>query len=246
MSQQLQTQHESVDGLTDIDSEFPIGDNEAVLSPTGDTTIAIPVAIGPATADDYTVITKMFDATVYPDGHIEISSSKTGVEFHALSEFKTILAGRDTKIINKSEYTTATSRTIEATLHFDGASRGNPGEAATGYELAGDIADNAITGGSHIGKATNNQAEYDALIEGIERAVEHGVTDLTIHGDSQLIVKQVTGEYNCNDGVLQRKLHKVMDLLKRFDTWTIEHVQRDDNSTADELANEVLDAYTDY
>lgn len=242
MSQQMQNPHETVDGLTDIDKKFPVNDDEAVLNTTGDTTIIIPVAIGPTKTDAYTVVTKIFNATIYGDGHIEISPSNSDIEMHSLSEFKIILNGRDTKIIKKNEYTVPTSNTIEATLHFDGASRGNPGPAATGYELTGDITDNEITGGSHIGKATNNQAEYDALIEGIERALQHGVTNLTIRGDSQLIIKQVTGEYDCNDGFLRKKLDTVTDLLERFDTWNIEYVQRGDNSQADAAANEVLDS----
>lgn len=234
---------ESVDSLTDIDDEFPLTDTEALLCNVEDTVI-IPVAIGPSTRDNYTVVAKYYDVQSHHGEDITVSSSHTGMEMHALSQFLTLINSRETTVIDKEQFSIATQRTITGTLHFDGASRGNPGDASTGYVLTGDMCDgdDEIRDGEYLGgNTTNNQAEYEALIAGLERAVEHGVTNISIYGDSQLIVKQVTGEYNCDNRVLKQKLHKVTSLLDQFDTWSIEQVPRNNNNAADGIANTVLD-----
>lgn len=234
---------ESVDSLTDIDDEFPLSDSEALLYSVEDT-VCIPVAIGPSTRDNYTIVTKFFDVQSHHGEDITVSSSHTDMEMHTLSEFLTLINSRETTVVDKQQFNTATQRTITGTLHFDGASRGNPGDASTGYVLTGDMCDgdDEIRDGEYLGSdITNNQAEYEALQSGLERAIEHGVTDITIYGDSQLIVKQVTGEYNCNNNVLQQKLNEVTTLLDQFDTWSIEQVPRNNNNAADGIANTVLD-----
>ncbi|MFC7200643.1 ribonuclease HI [Halospeciosus flavus] len=125
-------------------------------------------------------------------------------------------------------------------LHFDGASRGNPGPAAVGYVLVsgdGIVAE----GGETIGRATNNQAEYEALIRGLETATKYGFDEIVVKGDSQLIVKQVKGAWNTNDPELKEKRIRVRELLDEFDEWSLTHVPREVNERADELANEALD-----
>lgn len=125
-------------------------------------------------------------------------------------------------------------------LHFDGASRGNPGPAAVGYVLVsgdGIVAEDGET----IGRATNNQAEYEALIRGLETATKYGFDEIVVKGDSQLIVKQVKGAWNTNDPELKEKRIRVRELLKEFDDWSLTHVPREVNERADELANEALD-----
>jgi len=127
-----------------------------------------------------------------------------------------------------------------AHLYFDGASRGNPGPAAVGWVLVdgdGIVAE----GGERIGRATNNQAEYDALIRGLEVAADYGFSELQIRGDSELIVKQVRGEYDANEPTLREMRVAVHELLRSFDEWSIDHVPREVNERADDLANEVLD-----
>ena len=128
-----------------------------------------------------------------------------------------------------------------AHLYWDGACRGNPGPAAVGWVLV--TGDGIVAeGGERIGRATNNQAEYEALIAALEAARDYGFDELHCRGDSELIVKQVRGEYDTNDPDLREKRVTVHELLSVFDEWTIEHVPREANERADELANEALDA----
>ncbi|WP_440764484.1 ribonuclease HI [Natronorubrum sp. DTA7] len=127
-----------------------------------------------------------------------------------------------------------------AHAYFDGACRGNPGPAATGWVIVsgdGIVAE----GGDRIGTATNNQAEYEALIAALEAASDYGFDELHVRGDSELIVKQVRGEYDTNNPELREKRVTVRELLAAFDEWTLEHVPREVNNRADDLANEALD-----
>ena len=127
-----------------------------------------------------------------------------------------------------------------AHVYFDGAARGNPGPAAVGWVVVtGDGI--AAEGGERIGRATNNQAEYEALVRALEAAVDLGYDEVAVRGDSELIVRQVRGEWNANDPTLREKRVRVRELLERFDEWSLEHVPREINSRADELANEALD-----
>jgi ribonuclease HI len=127
-------------------------------------------------------------------------------------------------------------------VHVDGGARGNPGPAAIAAVLAdpdGAVLDERSEA---IGRATNNVAEYRALLLGIDRARALGATELELVGDSELIVKQVRGEYRVKDASL-RKLHsKVKAALADFDRWSIRNVPREENAHADRLVNEALDA----
>ena len=125
-------------------------------------------------------------------------------------------------------------------LYFDGASRGNPGRAAVGWVL---VADGGIVAeqGNRIGRATNNEAEYEALIQGLEAARELGFDEIEVRGDAELIVRQVTGAYEVRAPNLRERRVRARELLESFDTWTISHVPRAVNDRADELANAALD-----
>lgn len=127
-----------------------------------------------------------------------------------------------------------------AYLYFDGASRGNPGPSSIGWVI---VADGGIIAedGQTIGKATNNQAEYEALIAGLEAALAAGIDELVIQGDSELIIKQVSGEYETRNPELRERRVTVHELLTQFDDWDLRHVPRSVNERADELANEALD-----
>jgi ribonuclease HI len=127
-------------------------------------------------------------------------------------------------------------------VHVDGGARGNPGPAAIAAVLAdadGTILDERS---ETIGRATNNVAEYRAVLLGIERAGALGAAELELVGDSELIVKQVRGEYKVKDPNMKPLHAAVMTALRPFDAWSIRHVKRDQNAHADRLVNEALDA----
>ena len=127
-----------------------------------------------------------------------------------------------------------------AHAYFDGAARGNPGPAAIGWVIV--TGDGIVAEGSErIGRATNNQAEYEALIGALEAARDYGYDELHVRGDSELIVKQIRGEYDTNNPQLREKRVCALELLSSFEEWTLEHVPREANSRADDLANEALD-----
>ena len=131
---------------------------------------------------------------------------------------------------------------MKLTVHVDGGSRGNPGPAAIAAVISdgsGELVDSAS---QVIGRATNNVAEYRALILGIERAAALGATELDLVGDWELIVKQVRGEYKVKDPNMKPLHAAVMTALRPFDAWSIRHVKRDRNAHADRLVNEALDA----
>lgn len=128
------------------------------------------------------------------------------------------------------------------TVNVDGGARGNPGPAAIGVVLRGPDGEVVEELGERIGRATNNVAEYRALLAGIELAARHGATDLQLLGDSQLVVRQVEGRYKVKDATM-RELHgEVMRALRDFDAWSIRHVRREQNAEADRLVNRALDA----
>jgi ribonuclease HI len=130
---------------------------------------------------------------------------------------------------------------VKVIVNVDGGARGNPGPAAIAAVVqdggGGVLEERRET----IGHATNNVAEYRALLLGIERATALGAGELELVGDSELIVKQVKGEYKVKDAAL-RELHgEVKRALAGFDSWSIRHVRREQNAEADRLVNEALD-----
>jgi ribonuclease HI len=128
------------------------------------------------------------------------------------------------------------------TIHTDGASRGNPGDAAFAYVIARD-GQPPIEEADCLGQMTNNQAEYTALIRALEHALELGPHHrLLIHSDSELMVKQMNGEYRVKNEELRGLYEQACVLRDRFDgPVTIRHVRRSQNKRADQLCNEALD-----
>jgi ribonuclease HI len=127
------------------------------------------------------------------------------------------------------------------TVNVDGGARGNPGPAAIGVVLRNGDGEVMEEHSERIGRATNNVAEYRALLRGIELAAEQGAEAVDLLGDSELIVRQVEGRYKVKDATL-RELHaEVAAALRGFDSWTIRHVRREQNAEADRLVNEALD-----
>jgi len=130
---------------------------------------------------------------------------------------------------------------VKVVVNVDGGARGNPGPAAIAavvQEPDGGVLEER---GERIGRATNNVAEYKALLLGIEMASALGAKELDLVGDSELIVKQVKGEYKVKDATM-RELHAEAEkALREFDSWSIRHVRREHNAEADRLVNEALD-----
>jgi ribonuclease HI len=131
------------------------------------------------------------------------------------------------------------------TVNVDGGARGNPGPAAIGVVVRSGNGEVLEERAERIGRATNNVAEYRALLLGLELAATHGASELELIGDSELIVRQVEGRYKVKDAAL-RELHaEVMKALRGFDRWSIRHVRRESNADADRLVNEALDGAAD-
>ena len=126
-------------------------------------------------------------------------------------------------------------------VNVDGGARGNPGPAAIAAVVATPAGEVLQSRGEWIGRATNNVAEYRALLLGIELARLLGAREVELVGDSELVVKQVKGEYRVKDAGL-RPLHaQVHRALDDFERWSIRHVRREQNAAADRLVNETLD-----
>jgi len=126
-------------------------------------------------------------------------------------------------------------------LRTDGGARGNPGPAGSGFVLEGPDGVVVRTGGRFLGHATNNQAEYDALLWGLETAIEHGVRAIEVRADSELVVRQVNGHYRVKNVGLVPLHRKACELLGRFASAKVVHVRREENTAADELANAAMD-----
>jgi len=131
---------------------------------------------------------------------------------------------------------------IKATLHTDGGSRGNPGSAGLGFELRGENETILANGGWFLGHATNNVAEYSALVWGLKNALSAGVSHIVVAADSELIVKQINGQYQVKSDDLKPLFRQAKELLTCFEEAQVKHVYREENKAADALANEAMDA----
>ena len=130
---------------------------------------------------------------------------------------------------------------MKARLFTDGGSRGNPGPAAYAFVLEADDGTILDARGEAIGIATNNVAEYSALVAGLERAIEAGVGELEVVSDSELMVKQMRGEYKVKNRALQDLFLDASRLARRVGGVTYTVVRREHNELADSLVNEALD-----
>jgi ribonuclease HI len=131
---------------------------------------------------------------------------------------------------------------VKAKLSTDGGARGNPGPAAYGYVLEADDGTVLDARGETIGVATNNVAEYRALIAGLEKAVELGIDELEVVSDSELLVKQMQGEYRVKNEALRELNEEANFLERKLGRVRYKAVRREHNELADKLVNEALDA----
>ncbi|MFO1464098.1 MAG: ribonuclease HI family protein [bacterium] len=128
-------------------------------------------------------------------------------------------------------------------LYADGGARGNPGPAGSGAYLEDEAGNPVARIYKYLGETTNNVAEYSALIFGLKEALRRKAPSVLIRMDSQLVVRQVTGEYRVKEPTLQKLHAQVVKLLDEFSSYKIEHIPRERNAEADQLANLAIDSH---
>ena len=126
-------------------------------------------------------------------------------------------------------------------LYCDGASRGNPGPAGAGVVLIDPQGRERVRQGRYLGRTTNNVAEYQALLLGLEEAHHLQITRLQVFADSELLVKQLTGRYRVKSPHLLPLWNESRQALQRFEAYTITHIPREENREADAAANQAID-----
>ena len=126
-------------------------------------------------------------------------------------------------------------------VHVDGGARGNPGPAAAAAVATTPEGDELAERSAYLGQATNNVAEYRALLLGLELARELGAREVEVLGDSELVARQIGGEYKVKHAGLRPLYLDAMRALRDFDGWSVRSVRREENLRADELVNETLD-----
>ncbi len=130
---------------------------------------------------------------------------------------------------------------MRVVVHVDGGSRGNPGPAAVAAVASSSEGETLAERKVYIGEATNNVAEYRALLLGLELARELGAEEVEVVNDSELVARQIGGEYKVKHAGLKPLFLEAMRTLRSFDKWAVRSVRREHNERADELVNEVLD-----
>jgi ribonuclease HI len=127
-------------------------------------------------------------------------------------------------------------------VHTDGAARGNPGPAAIGVTVKDSSGNSLARISRRLGRTTNNQAEYRAVIAGLEKAVALGAREVSVKSDSELVVKQLNGRYKVKNAALRPLYQEVVRLTGRLTSFSISYIPRTQNREADALANQALDS----
>jgi ribonuclease HI len=125
-------------------------------------------------------------------------------------------------------------------LFTDGASKGNPGLAGAGWVLFNESERITVRDCKFLGEATNNEAEYQALIMGLEKSLNCGAEEIVVHMDSELLVRQINGLYKVRNPRLAVYFEEVKDLLRKFAKYEIIYIPREKNQEADRMANEAI------
>lgn len=134
---------------------------------------------------------------------------------------------------------------MKLTIHIDGGSRGNPGPAGAGVSIHETGGRPVLEAGYFLGEMTNNMAEYSALLRALDVALAAGATDVNIFCDSELLVRQINGEYRVKNERLKDYFDQAVKKLRETKQWKVQHVRREGNARADELANLAMDAGED-
>ncbi len=124
--------------------------------------------------------------------------------------------------------------------HIDGGSRGNPGPAAAGFTLADSVGTQLQAKGFFLGRTTNNIAEYTSFLKALEAAKQAGAEQLTVFSDSELLVRQINGQYKVKSEQIRTLFQKAVNLLDGFKGWQVSHIPREENQQADKLVNQAL------
>ena len=132
---------------------------------------------------------------------------------------------------------------MKVILHTDGASRGNPGQAGLGVVIAAEDGQVLTELSEYLGTVTNNSAEYQALIRGLEEAKNLGATEVEVFTDSELMTRQIGGQYKVKNAGLIPLYQKAKSLLNGFKVGQVNHVRREYNKAADKLANIAIDQH---
>jgi ribonuclease HI len=130
---------------------------------------------------------------------------------------------------------------VRVVVNVDGGARGNPGPAAAAAVASSPDGDVLGERSAYLGEATNNVAEYQALLLGLELARELGAREVEVVNDSELVARQIGGEYKVKHAGLRPLFLDAMRALRDFDAWSVRAVRREQNTRADELVNEALD-----
>jgi ribonuclease HI len=130
---------------------------------------------------------------------------------------------------------------VKVVVNVDGGARGNPGPAAIAAVASTPEGEALVERNAYIGEATNNVAEYRALLLGLELARELGAREVEVVNDSELVARQIGGEYKVKHAGLKPLFADAMRALREFDAWAVRAVRREQNSRADALVNEALD-----
>ena len=135
---------------------------------------------------------------------------------------------------------------MQLIIRTDGGSRGNPGPAAIGIVIEDQTGRSLFEAGYFIGDTTNNVAEYRAILKGLEEAKRLKGSHLTIYCDSQLVVRQLNGQYRVKNPAMKKLHQQTMAQLEHFESVTFHHVAREENEAADALVNRALNLHTDF
>ncbi|OGO17436.1 MAG: hypothetical protein A2Z02_05050 [Chloroflexi bacterium RBG_16_48_7] len=128
-------------------------------------------------------------------------------------------------------------------IFSDGASRGNPGHSSIGIVINNDLNQKVAEVSRYIGVGTNNQAEYTAVLTALKEAQKLKAASVTLYIDSELIARQLTGEYKVKNKPLQLFFTEVIKIMRTFRSFNVVHIERSRNSEADKLANKALDSF---
>jgi ribonuclease HI len=134
---------------------------------------------------------------------------------------------------------------MKLTIHIDGGARGNPGPAGAGVAIRNDAGQALWEGGFFLGRMTNNMAEYQALLRALDAALKCGAGEVAVYCDSELLVRQINGEYRVRNETLKDLFDEAASKLRKIGRWRVHHVPREQNGRADELANAAMDAGED-